>query len=183
MKKYFYLFVLAFMPMCFIACGGDDSDSKNDGGGFSGNPIDLVEEGDINLSYLHGTWDRYYFAYYVNGKFDHGAVYNKDDIDRYNFGPGEAASYYFKNSKGSDTYNADKYYTEEKNGSIRIYLLKSGKSSYVGDIYALTKDKLVLKYEFVPLSFPSWVLSFFLLSQTQIKKKRILNNLHNFDTK
>jgi len=147
MKKYFYLFVLAFLPMCFIACGGDDSDSKNDGGGFSGNPIDLVEEGDINLSYLHGTWDRYYFAYYVNGKFDHGYVYNKEDINRYNFGPGEAASYYFKNSKGSDTYNADKYYTEEKNGSIRIYLLKSGKSSYVGDIYALTKDKLVLKYE------------------------------------
>lgn len=29
MKKFFYLFVLAFLPMCFIACGGDDSDGNS----------------------------------------------------------------------------------------------------------------------------------------------------------
>ena len=29
MKKFFYLLVLAFMPMCFTACGGDDDESSS----------------------------------------------------------------------------------------------------------------------------------------------------------
>ena len=31
MKKFFYLFLLAIVPMCFIACGGDDDVNVNSG--------------------------------------------------------------------------------------------------------------------------------------------------------
>ncbi|MBQ9678387.1 MAG: hypothetical protein IJV44_09665 [Prevotella sp.] len=39
MRKYFYLFVLALMPMCFAACGGDDEAS-----------------GVASVTTLYGTW-------------------------------------------------------------------------------------------------------------------------------
>ncbi len=48
MKKYFYLFVLAFLPMCFIACGGDD-DEVNPSGLTTKNLIGdwiIIESGD-----------------------------------------------------------------------------------------------------------------------------------------
>ena len=132
--------------MCFTACGGDDNEN-NDKGSVSGNPIDLVTKGDINLSYLSGTWNRNYFAYYVNNQFHHGGLYDESDNSQYTFGPGESAVYYFKNSKGSNTYVADRYYIDNKNGKSRIYLEKDERSSYVGDIYALTENKLVLEHE------------------------------------
>ena len=30
MKKFFYLMILALVPMCFVACGSDDDDSLPD---------------------------------------------------------------------------------------------------------------------------------------------------------
>lgn len=48
MKKYFYFLVLAFMPMCFTACGGDDSASYN--------PIPAVKSSKVgDIYYSDGT--------------------------------------------------------------------------------------------------------------------------------
>ena len=51
MKKYFYLFVLAFLPMCFIACGGDDSS-----GSVSNEPVSAVKSSKVgDIYYSDGT--------------------------------------------------------------------------------------------------------------------------------
>ena len=49
MKKYFYLLVLAFLPMCFTACGGDDNSSSND-------PVPAVKSSKVgDIYYSDGT--------------------------------------------------------------------------------------------------------------------------------
>lgn len=65
MKKYFYFLVLAFMPMCFIACGGDDGDSGSKG-------IDATIEG--NWRVQSAKW-----SYYTKG----GNIEPSDNIKEY----------------------------------------------------------------------------------------------------
>lgn len=71
MKKYFYLFVLAFMPMCFIACGGDDSD----GGG----------PGVASVTTLYGTWKATHGVAMENGSYHHDNDISSDEAEYLRF--------------------------------------------------------------------------------------------------
>ncbi len=82
MKKYFYLFVLAFLPMCFIACGGDDDSSladpegtisavlsENDGGlALFNNQAKLYASTSNSIDYTFGSSNHFI---YIN---DYGQV-------------------------------------------------------------------------------------------------------------
>lgn len=126
--------------MCFTACG--DGGDEGSGNPSTGNLIDLSKEGIINLDYLPGTWERYYFVYYVNNQFHHDGVYDEGKRQKYIFYPNKSATSY--SNPDASPYVADYYYVNDKN---RIYLVKNDKQSYVGDIFYLTEDRMVLKDE------------------------------------
>lgn len=69
MKKYFYLFVLAFMPMCFIACGGDDEAS-----------------GVAGVTTLYGTWKATHGVAMENGSLHHDNDISDNEAEYLMFG-------------------------------------------------------------------------------------------------
>lgn len=65
MKKLFYLMLVALVPMCFTACGGDDDD---------------VDNGGVNSS-IEGTWriKSVKWSYYTKG----GSIEPTDKVKEY----------------------------------------------------------------------------------------------------
>ena len=72
MKKIFYLLLLALMPMCFTACGGDD----NDGGG----------SGVASVTTLYGTWKATHGVAMENGSYHHDNDISSDEAEYLLFG-------------------------------------------------------------------------------------------------
>ncbi len=71
MRKLLYFLVLAFMPMCFTACGGDD-----DGGG----------SGVSGVTTLYGTWKATHGVAMEDGSFHHDNDISDAEAEYIHFG-------------------------------------------------------------------------------------------------
>ena len=69
MKKYFYLLMLAMMPMCFVACGSDDDEPT----------------GVAGVETLYGTWQMTNGAAFEDGAFHHERSINADEAEYFRF--------------------------------------------------------------------------------------------------
>ncbi|MBR1546660.1 MAG: hypothetical protein IJ633_07715 [Prevotella sp.] len=69
MKKYFYLLMLALMPMCFTACGGDDEAS-----------------GVASVTTLYGTWQATHGVAMEDGSLHHDKDISADEAEYLHFG-------------------------------------------------------------------------------------------------
>lgn len=120
MKKFFYLVLLAIVPMCFIACGGDDDSNSN--------------SGNVSSS-LEGVWylksEKWYD--WKNGEPDMSkepSVKTHEDLtDIWTF-----------------TKNGNNYLiTEARNGQVRDTYRSVGENEY-RDRDGVGRDRLVIKF-------------------------------------
>ena len=120
MKKFFYLLVLALMPMCFTACGGDDEAS-----GVSG------------VTTLYGTWRATHGVAMENGGLHHDNDISADQAEYLHFGEdgiclviGGSHGHFYDDGSYSFTFNA-----EEKT-------LKVGYNTFVVEVLSGNTMKL-----------------------------------------
>ncbi len=114
MKKFFYLMILALMPMCFVACGSDDDEPT----------------GVAGVETLYGTWQQ------TNGKaFEDGAYHHDNDVSA-----DEAEYLRFDNSGTCTVIGGDRgvFYS---NGTYPFTFNEESKSLKVGS-RSLTVDVL-----------------------------------------
>ena len=123
MKKYFYLLMLAMMPMCFVACGSDDDEPT----------------GVAGVETLYGTWQQTHGVAFEDGAFHHDNDVSADEAEYLRFDKsgtcavieGDYGIFY-----DSGTY----YFTfDEESKTLRI-----GSRSLVVDV--LSGGTLKLKY-------------------------------------
>ena len=123
MKKYFYLLMLAMMPMCFIACGSDDDEPT----------------GVAGAETLYGTWQQIHGVAFENGAFQHDNDVSADEAEYLRFDKsgtcavvgGDRGIFY---DNGTYSFTFDK-----ENKSLRI-----GSQSLIVDV--LSGGTLKLKY-------------------------------------
>lgn len=70
MKKYFYLFLLAVLPMCFIACSSDDDDEPT---------------GVAGIETLYGSWQQTHGVAFEDGGFHHDNDVSADEAEYLRF--------------------------------------------------------------------------------------------------
>lgn len=123
MKKYFYLLMLAIMPMCFVACGSDDDEPT----------------GVAGVETLYGTWQQTHGVAFEDGAFHHDNDVSADEAEYLRFDKsgtcdviGGDRGVFYKSGTYSFTFN------EESKG------LKIGSQSLVVDV--LSGGTLKLKY-------------------------------------
>ncbi len=113
MKKYFYLFLLALMPMSFVACSSDD-----DATGVAG------------VETLYGTWQQTHGVAFEDGAFHHDNDVSAD----------EAEFLRFDKSGSCDIIGGDRgifYY----NGTFPFTFDEESKTLQIGS-YSLVVDVL-----------------------------------------
>lgn len=122
MKKLLYLMLLAFVPMCFTACGDDDDDAT----------------GVAGVESLYGTWQQASGYAIEDGEKHHEKSYSADNADYLHFGEdgvcqmieADHGDFYYR---GSQSFNFD-----EEDNTLRI-----GSATYV--VVTLSSGKLELR--------------------------------------
>jgi len=87
MKKFFYLMMMALVPLCFTACSSDDDDDEENGGG-SGKGAAVIDGQTLNLPYAFYFVEERESKHVGEGKaywevnlcsYDHVSVYKSRD--------------------------------------------------------------------------------------------------------
>ena len=123
MKKFFYLMILALMPMCFAACGSDDDEPT----------------GVAGVETLYGTWQQTHGVAFEDGAFHHDNDVSADEAEYMRFDK-SGTCYIVSGHRG--VFYSDGTYSftfNEDNKSLRV-----GSRSLVVDV--LSGGTLKLKY-------------------------------------
>ena len=121
MKKYFYLLMLAMMPMCFITCGSDDEPT-----------------GVAGIETLYGTWQQTHGVAFEDGAFHHDNDVDSEEAEYLSFDP--SGSCYVKGGDRGIFYNTGTFsFAFDKDSKT----LKIGSMSMVVDV--LSEGTLKLK--------------------------------------
>ena len=123
MKKFFYLMILALMPMCFVACGSDDDEPT----------------GVAGVETLYGTWQQTHGVAFEDGAFHHDNDVSADEAEYMRFDK-SSTCYIVSGHRG--VFYSDGTYSftfNEDNKSLRV-----GSQSLVVDV--LSGGTLKLKY-------------------------------------
>jgi len=123
MKKFFYLFLLALMPICFVACGSDDDEPT----------------GVAGIETLYGTWQQTHGVAFEDGEFHHDNEVSADEAEYLRFDK-SGSCYVVSGDRGIFYNNGTFSFTfNEENKTLKI-----GSYSLVVDV--LSGGTLKLKY-------------------------------------
>lgn len=123
MKKYFYLLLLAMMPMCFSACSSDDDE-----------PVGVAD-----VETLYGTWQQTRGAAFENGAYHHDNEVGADEAEYLRFDISGTCNV---KKGGSGVFNSNGTYSFTFNKESKTLLV--GSRSLVVDV--LSGGTLKLKY-------------------------------------
>ncbi|MBQ8711720.1 MAG: hypothetical protein IJ551_02675 [Prevotella sp.] len=129
MKKYFYLLMLAMMPMCFAACGSDDDEPT----------------GVAGVETLYGTWQQTHGVAFEDGAFHHDNDVSADKAE-YLYFDQDGTCVVLAGGHGVLSFSSSGTYSfnfDQESKSLRI-----GSWSLVVDV--LSGGMLKLKYYYSP---------------------------------
>jgi hypothetical protein len=137
-KKYFYLLMLAMIPICFVACGSDDDEPTG---------VEGVET-------LYGTWQQTHGVAFEDGAFHHDNDVGADEAEYLRFDKsgtcaviGGDRGVFYSNGTYSFTLNEESKGLRIGSQSLVVEVLSGGtlKLKYysASDEYILTTYKKV----------------------------------------
>ena len=138
MKKYFYLLMLAMMPMCFVACGSDDDEPT----------------GVAGVETLYGTWQQTNGVAFEDGAFHHDNDVSADEAEYLRFDisgtcavRGGGNGVFYNDGTYSFTFNEESKTLRIGSRSLVVDVLSGGtlklKYYYTSDEYILATYKKV----------------------------------------